>query len=480
VQRFTLRNIVLLIAANLLVKPFYLLGVDAEVQNQVGAEAYGRYFALLNLCFLFNILLDLGTASHLTRFMAQEPKRAGKQLLSFLLLRLGLVLPYMGGVLGIYLLLGYPAQGDALTVVLLLAMGQVFSGLVMFVRAGLAGMHRFGADRLLSVLDRLLLIAVVGWMLWGARTDWFSIMDFATTQAMCYGAAALVALAMLPWRTWTSGVDMGHVRGAFRQSLPFALLALFMMAYTRMDAVMLDRLLDDNGRQAGYYAQGFRVLDALNSVALLMSTILLPVFSRMLVRKQEVAGLAGMAMRLVLLGAVPVAVMGCLWPEEILNLRYTSWADASAPAFRLLMVTFVGAATTYVYGTLLTAAGDLRFLNRLALLGLLLNGALNVLLIPDYGAEGAGFATMVTQCLIAAGHVWRSRQRFSLRVDVKLLGGAILFSVSLVLSGLGLGQTELSWPVQIGILAVAVPLLALVVKLVPGVGWVLRLVRKSG
>ena len=49
-----------MVVLNLLVKPIAIFGIDAEVQDRVGTEDYGLYFALLNFSFLFNILLDFG------------------------------------------------------------------------------------------------------------------------------------------------------------------------------------------------------------------------------------------------------------------------------------------------------------------------------------------------------------------------------------------------------------------------------------
>ncbi len=57
-RRTFLLNLLLVMGLNLLVKPFYILGIDAEVQRAVGAEAYGLYAALLSLGFLLNIVLD--------------------------------------------------------------------------------------------------------------------------------------------------------------------------------------------------------------------------------------------------------------------------------------------------------------------------------------------------------------------------------------------------------------------------------------
>ena len=50
-----------------------------------------------------------------------------------------------------------------------------------------------------------------------------------------------------------------------------------------------------------------------------------------------------------------------------------------------------------IFGTFLTAKGDLRFLNILSIGGIVLNFGLNYALIPTYGAEGAAIATLGTQ-----------------------------------------------------------------------------------
>ncbi|MBL0043910.1 MAG: oligosaccharide flippase family protein [Flavobacteriales bacterium] len=71
-RRVFVTNLALVLVLNLLVKPFYILGIDAQVQVRVGTEAYGSYAALLSLSFLLNILLDFGITNWNTRHIAQN------------------------------------------------------------------------------------------------------------------------------------------------------------------------------------------------------------------------------------------------------------------------------------------------------------------------------------------------------------------------------------------------------------------------
>ena len=57
-NRQFISNITFLVFVNLIVKPFWIFGIDRTVQNAVGAEQYGTYFALFNFTMLFHILLD--------------------------------------------------------------------------------------------------------------------------------------------------------------------------------------------------------------------------------------------------------------------------------------------------------------------------------------------------------------------------------------------------------------------------------------
>ena len=71
-QKDFIFNICLLLFLNLLVKPFWLLGVEVGVQNQVGAADYGLYFAVFNFTYVFYMLLDMGICNYNNRTIARN------------------------------------------------------------------------------------------------------------------------------------------------------------------------------------------------------------------------------------------------------------------------------------------------------------------------------------------------------------------------------------------------------------------------
>ena len=59
-QRAFLPNLAFVLFINLIIKPLYIFGVEVGVQNALGAERYGLFFALLNSAYLLQIINDFG------------------------------------------------------------------------------------------------------------------------------------------------------------------------------------------------------------------------------------------------------------------------------------------------------------------------------------------------------------------------------------------------------------------------------------
>ena len=55
-QKKFVKNIAFLIVLNLLIKPFWALGIEPMVQNSVGNASYGEYAILFNFSFLLKDL----------------------------------------------------------------------------------------------------------------------------------------------------------------------------------------------------------------------------------------------------------------------------------------------------------------------------------------------------------------------------------------------------------------------------------------
>jgi O-antigen/teichoic acid export membrane protein len=388
-------NLILLVAVNLLVKPFYLLGIEAEIQNRTGPEVFGSYFALINFSFLLNILPDMGVTNWNTRSIAGRPELLTQRLPVLLSLRGLLSIAYLIVIMCCGMAFGYsPSQ---LSVLALLALNQILASAILFMRSNLSGLHLFRQDSLLSVLDRALLVIAMAVLLWFSGNDGFQIEWLVWGQTAAYACALAVAFVFVFRQSKSVHVrfDRALALGALRASFPYALLILTSAIGLRIDAVLLERLR--SAESAGHYAMGFRFFDAVTMIAFLFASLLLPIFARMHSRREAIDPLLGTAFRLMAFGAWMVVLCGMAWSDAILQLIYDHPSEEAISSFRFLMAGCAAFSLQYVFGTLLTAMGELRTLIRIAVCALAVNIILNLVLIPAHGAVASAIANAAAQ-----------------------------------------------------------------------------------
>jgi len=430
-------SVILIVLLNLLVKPFYLFGIDAQVQNQVGAEQYGMYFSLLNFSFLFNMILDLGITNYNAKNIAENPGIVKRYIGQIIGVKLVLGVFYAVFTLGVALILGY--NDFQMGILSLLVFNQFLAGLILYFRSNFAGLHIFKIDAILSVLDRLILILICVVLLYGGFMEKpFQIEWFIYAQTTAYGLTVLFALLVSLKKIGLSGIKVKRLSAyaMLKKSTPFALLILLMMLYTRIDAVMLERMLPDGKYQAGIYAQGFRLLDAVNIFGLLIAGLLLPMFARLIKQRESILDLVKASAALLLGVSLLVGIAASFFSYDLMDLIYRDHISETSTVFPWIILSFIPICAAYVFGTLLTASGNLKQLNRVAFSGIFINVGLNLLLIPIYKAEGAAIATFITQVLAGIGQVVLAVLLFRMNWNYKLVLKLVLFTVLLTSIGL--------------------------------------------
>ncbi len=423
-------NLLFLLLVNLLVKPFYIFGIDRTVQVTVGDDVYGLYFALYNVSVLFYILLDLGMTNYNNRTIAQDTSLLKDYVPNFLLVKSILSISYLLLLFGMVWLWQYDKL--ELRLLLPLALNQVLISFIFYFRSNISALHYFKIDGLLSALDRVLVIAICSVLLWGNVVEEFRIEYFIYAQTFAYGITALVSFAVVAkyaaFRRFE--VKWDTMRQIIRESLPFALLVLLMTIYNRIDSIMLERLLPNGAFHSGIYAKAYRLLDAVNVFGLLFAGLLMPIFARMLKDKQPIESLSRLSFGLISALSITVGICCYFFRHPMMTFIYGDSTLYTATVFGWLMFSFMFIACVYIYGTLLNANLNMLPLNIIAVSGVLLNVALNWVLIPRYQAIGATAATLITQFLVAGGHIFLAIWVFKLRFPLVFLGRLLAFALS--------------------------------------------------
>jgi len=414
-QNRFIKNIIFLLFLNLLVKPFWILGIDREVQNLLGDASYGTFQALFNFSYLFYILLDLGITNFNSRAVAQDPKNLSKHFggLTKIKLLLGLLYAVVISVVGYFC--GYN-EGLKLKLLFWCGLNQILLSFILFLRSNIQGLLLFKQDSILSVFDRVLAIVMMSLVLWSGwfPKEQFNIIWYLQAQTLAYICTIVFALVVVMRHVehFNFRINFLYFKEILRQSLPFALLVLLMSVYSRIEPFLLERLLYDNGVQAGVYSRAYRLFDAGNNISNLFAIMLLPMFAATLKNKLELNNLVKTSFNVIVAMAGIVLVMCVSYRQEIMQLMYRyEEAETSAEyalrigqyasVFPLLMGSFFCLSTTYVFGTLLTANGSLKQLNLVAASGVVINILLNLIVIPKFKSVGAAFTSLSVQAVTA-------------------------------------------------------------------------------
>ncbi len=449
-NREFLINALFLVLVNLLIKPFYVFGIERVIQDRVGAETYGLYATLFNFTFLFFMVTDFGIHYYNNRTIAQHPQLARKYFPNILVLKLLLAVLYISFVFAAAFFRGF--EVEIFNLIFFVALNHVLISMVAYLRSNISGLGMYRVDSVVSTLDKFLLIIFCAVLLWAnpfSGSETFQIKWFVHAQNVAWFLTAVIAFVVvyrkvrtrIKWR-----VNVPFLLVILKKSFPFALAVFLMTAYTRFDIVILEWLLPDGLYHAGVYAASYRLLDAFNMVGYLFAGLLLPMFSKLLTSKEknkgaattEITGLLRFSLQLIWAGTVTLAVACFFFQLELMELMYPRSVNAGNVEYYgnvmgLLILTLVPFSGIFVYSTLLTANNSLRKMNKLFLIGIAVNVGLNLLFIPTMKATGAAAAALATQSVVLIGMMGLAKKELRLPFEAKPIFRILAFAMLTIL-----------------------------------------------
>jgi O-antigen/teichoic acid export membrane protein len=474
-----IKNLGFLLILNVVVKPLFVFGIDREVQNRVGVEVYGSYFYLFNIALIFQIILDLGIENFIRKEIAQFPHLVSRYLSNIFFLKgiLGIIFFIMS--FGIALLLGIKTSVIPLFIIILI--NQFLASFILYLRANLGGLQLFKTESVISVLDRTIMIIVVGILLYrpGERTE-FKIMWFVLAQTFAYAIALAINLSIVLKKTqfFRPELNFEKLLPIINKLKPYALLVLLNSIYYRVDSLLLVKLLPDGASESGIYAHGFRILDFMSNYALLFPVLLLPIFSRTLQQKEKIDGLLKLSALLLIVPSLAIIIPSIFYRYEIFSLLYGDHITKSADAYVFLTITYIGMCFSYTFGALLTANGNLRQLNIMASIAVVISLTANIILIPTYKVMGAAISNALTHLFTIFFLVIAAIRIFQLQLNIYTLLKLVGFLIVIIGVGICLNYLELFWLIKFIILASLGMIFAFSTRLISILG-IIRIIKQQ-
>lgn len=237
-----------------------------------------------------------------------------------------------------------------------------------------------------------------------------------------------------------------------RMTVRFFMLSVMTTIYTNLDVVMLGLMTDD--ATTGCYGTAVKIKLVLVAVITSVSAVLLPRASYYIENHMhaEIEEVLRKTMNLLILVSVSVTLYFVIFARECILLLAGDSFGGAVLCMQIITFTIVPIAISNLVGfQILVPAGRELEPVKAAAAGAAIDLAINILLIPAYGASGAAIGTLAAELAVTSMLMYSSRsERKNLFGDISLTKLAAA-SVSALAGGLLIKQISLGlfWNVAV-------------------------------
>lgn len=396
--------------------------VGVWVARYLGPEQFGLLNYAMAIVALFGAVASLGLNGIVVRDLVKEPETANETLgTTFLLQAIGGLLAFGLAVLAI----SFARPNDNLAKLLVAVLGfvmvfkctdvvrywfesQVKSKYVVWLENG---------------IFLVLAVVKVGLILMEASLMAFVWAAFAESVLVAVGLLGVFARrggALSAWR-----IRYGRAKELLTDSWPLILSGLAVMVYMRIDQIMLGQMLGDEA--VGIYSAAVRISEVWY---FLPTAIIASVFPAIAAARkaseplyyQRMQRLYDLLVAISLGAAISMTFLSGWLVTQLYGAAYAEAGPILAIHVWAGIFTFLGVASSHWF---LLEKMVVHMFYRTAL-GALVNITLNLILIPDYGGQGAAAATLISYSVAA---FWfdllsrKSRRLFFMKANSILLKG---------------------------------------------------------
>jgi O-antigen/teichoic acid export membrane protein len=364
-----------------------------------GERLFGIYFLTMTIATFALIPAKFGIQIATSRLLSENEDNAGPWLRAGLLTRLAFTLPTAGLLAAtapfLALKLGAADQEAAFGMA---AAVVVSTSVFEFATESLVGLRAFRAQvgaRLVALGLRLAAVFIV-------RFGGYSVVVFLAAHAIAALLPGIVALAVLLARC-RGAATMAEIRRTMEVASPMAFASASFLIYSHTDRLMLGWI--HGPELVAQFGVARNVIDAALFPAVALNWSLRPALVRTL-RQDGVAGMipvlhegARLSLLYVIITVALVAPIGDILLPGLFDAQYR---DAGLYFLGLLPVLAIRGLTTVIFPAMFALDQQAAY-GRLMGITAATNFALNLALIPRFGAWGATAATGIALIALSAG-----------------------------------------------------------------------------
>ena len=424
--------------------------------RRLGTTHYGSFTVLINLTAIVSVVLDLGFNVLFVREGARRHTEIQR---------------YLRNVMSLRLLMAVVAFAVLAALVYPLGLGYLLvPGFVLMVltsystllRNGLYAVQQLGYEAIGVVLESVVLLVLV---LYGGITGqgieyfvWAYALQYAFSCVYFVAVLAIKRLGTPGWR-----FEPTLLREWFWKGLPFALTFVLTILYFRIDQPLI--YLFRGETESALYGAGYKPIESLLFVPITFLSVVFPVLAVYhRERPNDLLDAVNRFYKALLLMGVPTAIGIFVLAHSLTPLLLGQEFARSEVALRVLALALGVAFINNAFIGALNASDRQSSFTWAAAWSLVANVALNLTLIPMFGYQGASWATVATELVLAIAG-WMLVARHVGRIAVPalswriLLAGLVMGAAVYPLSGFGGYQVAI--PIVVGVVVYGAAVLLL-------------------
>jgi O-antigen/teichoic acid export membrane protein len=361
--------------------------------RKLGVENWGVFSYALAFVSLFYIFGDFGVNTFITKEMAKDNINKYKYLATASIVRIFFLLVFF-----IFALLLGPVLGKiklSFNMVLVFAIFFFFESIREFVMSINRSLQKMENEGLSKILINLF-ITIFSLILLTRNNSPLSL-------AIAYMLGSILSTIYIIWSIkgefkkieWKFSKE--NFKIIYNFSWPILIISLFGFLFS-LDTIMLGQM--KSVVDVGLYTTAQRLISFLIVIPGFIGISIFPTLSKNENNAEKLGNILQKVLLIILAIAIPLAIGGVLFSEQITLLVLGPQYIAAAPVFAALMVSILASFPNIFLMNLVFVKNLQKFFIIATSIGVFLNILINFILIPKYGAIGAAISTTIAELVI--------------------------------------------------------------------------------
>jgi O-antigen/teichoic acid export membrane protein len=363
----------------------------------LGKVYFGRYSFVLAFVGVFMVFIDFGLGTLATREVARSKSKASYYLANILVIRI--ILSIVSAFFVVLIINLMHKSSDVVLGVYIAAAWLLINSLSNSYGAIFNAFERLDYSALLAIFQKAIIFGLGLYVLLTGHKIVALLLVVLCAEVV--NAALAAYFVYTKFAKPTIEISLTFCKSLAIKAIPFAILAVFVSLYFKIDIIMLSIMKND--AVVGWYGAAYRLLEACMFIPVAMTAATYPVLSRLsLSSRNELQLLYEESFKILLLIALPISVGTTLLANKIVLFIYGADFINSARALTILIWAIVFLFENSLLGVLIYAIDKQKTLLWLSGVTVLLNISLNLILIPLLSYVGASITTLVCEIVVFA------------------------------------------------------------------------------